>query len=233
MFKQLMNKEVLPHSLLCAILVCLTVFFLVGCQRNYTPTGSATNNGNQGQGSTASGGSGSKGSTSPTGSTVSTSSTNSGSGSTGSGSGSGSIAPCQTQQLQLAFDKSGAAMNNDSAQFALANQSQQSCTLSGYPALQFLDAQFQPVQERVSQVTAGFMYPPQVPHRFVLQPGGKAYFVIAWGNGYGTNASQVFSMQVTPPLNQTFLKIPIQFQFRAFRNNSVELSPLEPNKILG
>ena len=184
-----MNKEMLPYSLLSAILVCLTVFFLVGCQNNYTLTGSTTNNGNQGHKSTASGGSGSKGSTSSTRSTTTTSSTGSTTttGSTGSGSGSGSIAPCQTQQLQLAFDTFGAATSNEAAQFALVNQSQQSCTLSGYPALQFLDAQSQPVQEQVSQDTQGFMYPPQVPQQFVLQPEGKAYFVIDWGNlGCGT-----------------------------------------------
>ena len=122
-------------------------------------------------------------------------------------------------------------MNNDGAQFTLVNQSQQSCTLSGYPALQFLDAQFQPVQERVNQVTQGFLYPPQpAPQQFVLQPGGKAYFVIEWGNGYGTNASQVSSMQVTSPLNQAFLKIPIQL--RAL-NNYVEVSPLEQASLLG
>ena len=56
MFKQLASKEVLPHSLLCTILVCVTIFFLAGCQNNYTLSGTTTNgNGNQGQGSTTNG----------------------------------------------------------------------------------------------------------------------------------------------------------------------------------
>lgn len=61
MFKQLTGKKALSQSLLLsAILVCITIFFLAGCDSNYTLTGSTTNgNGHQGQGSTSSGGSGS------------------------------------------------------------------------------------------------------------------------------------------------------------------------------
>ncbi|HEY7414179.1 MAG TPA: hypothetical protein VH593_03235, partial [Ktedonobacteraceae bacterium] len=70
--KQPAGRKALSQSLLCILLVCLTVVFLVGCDSNYTLNGSTTN-GNGHQGSTTSGGSGS---------------TNSGSGSTNSGSGS-------------------------------------------------------------------------------------------------------------------------------------------------
>ena len=58
MFKQLTGRKALPQSLLYALLVCLTVLFLVGCNSSYTLNGSTTN-GHQGQGSTSSGGSGS------------------------------------------------------------------------------------------------------------------------------------------------------------------------------
>jgi hypothetical protein len=55
------------------------------------------------------------------------------------------FAPCEAQQLSLTFDKSGAALGNDAAQFVLTNQSQESCTLTGYPSLQLLDARHQPI----------------------------------------------------------------------------------------
>ncbi|HLZ60998.1 MAG TPA: DUF4232 domain-containing protein [Ktedonosporobacter sp.] len=142
---------------------------------------------------------------------------------------------CQTQHLLLAFVKSGAAMNNDGAQFVLVNQSKQSCTLSGYPAVQLLDARHQPIRAQVRQVTQGFLYGRQVPHRFVLQVGSKAYFVVEWANqGCGkippaSSASPVSFLRVTPPLSQASLLIAIQF---CTFGDYVEISPLEPDKIL-
>jgi hypothetical protein len=142
--------------------------------------------------------------------------------------------PCQTQQLQLAFDRFGAATGNEGAQFALVNQLKQSCTLSGYPAVQLLDAQHQPIRARVVQATEAFLYNNLVPHQFVLQAGGKAYFVLEWTNqGCGkippaSYASPISFLRVTLPLSQASLLI--AYQFCAF-GDSVVISPLEPNKI--
>lgn len=149
-------------------------------------------------------------------------------------------APCQTQHLLLAFDRFGAATSNEAAQFVLVNQSKQSCTLSGYPALQLLDARHQPIPAHVGQSTGSPLHPTQAPHRFVLGPREKAYFVVAWANlGCGkippaSFASPVSFLRVTPPLNQASLLVATQFgvEFCPFRN-SVEISPLEPdNKVL-
>jgi predicted lipoprotein with Yx(FWY)xxD motif len=85
MFKHPVGRKALPQSLLCTLLVCLTVLFLVGCNSNYTLTG--TTNGNGHRGSTTSSGSGSTNSGSGS-SNSGSGSTNSGSGSSNSGSGS-------------------------------------------------------------------------------------------------------------------------------------------------
>ncbi|QBD80328.1 DUF4232 domain-containing protein [Ktedonosporobacter rubrisoli] len=153
--------------------------------------------------------------------------------------------PCQTQHLLLAFGTFGAATSNEAAQFVLVNQSKQSCTLSGYPAVQLLDAQHQPIRAHVRQVTQGFLYQQQVPHQFVLQAAGKAYFVVSWTNQGcgklppgvgppGSFASPVSFLRVTPPLNQAPLLVATPQwggPFCPFRN-FVNISPLEPYNIL-
>jgi len=91
MSKQSADKKVLPQSLLCTLLVCLTVFFLVGCNSSYTLNGSTTNgNSHQGQGSSASNGSSSTPSTGQDNSSGSGNTSSSGNQGNGSANGSGS-----------------------------------------------------------------------------------------------------------------------------------------------
>ncbi|QBD77309.1 DUF4232 domain-containing protein [Ktedonosporobacter rubrisoli] len=145
--------------------------------------------------------------------------------------------PCQTQHLLLAFGTFDAATSNEAAQFVLVNQSKQSCPLSGYPAVQLLDARHQPIRAHVRQVTQGFLYLPQVPHQFVLQAGGKAYFVVSWANlgcgklppgvgPPGSFASPVSFLRVTPPLNQASLLIATQWGARSVRSETLWTSLL-------
>ncbi|HEY7414358.1 MAG TPA: hypothetical protein VH593_04130 [Ktedonobacteraceae bacterium] len=82
MLKQLVRKEALSRSLASTILVCLVIFFLVGCNSN-TPT-SSTTNGHPGQGSTSSSIQ-SNGQNSNSGNGSTSSSGNQGNGSNGSG----------------------------------------------------------------------------------------------------------------------------------------------------
>lgn len=144
-------------------------------------------------------------------------------------------APCQTRQLRIAFDNNGAAAGNAGAQFVFVNQSQESCTLSGYPAIQLLDARHQPMRAQVMRTTGAYLYITQMPRPFVLQAGEKAYFVVEWGDlGCGnippaSYASPVSFLRVTPPLNQTSLLI--AFQFCPYMEG-IEISPLEPGKVL-
>ena len=99
MFKQSVGRKALPQSLLCTLLVCLTVLFLVGCQNNYTLSGTTTN-GNGHKGSTTSGGSGSNNSGSGSNNSGS-GSNNSGSGSNNSGSGSNNSGSADAPSLPI------------------------------------------------------------------------------------------------------------------------------------
>jgi hypothetical protein len=136
--------------------------------------------------------------------------------------------PCQSQSLSLAFDQSGIALGNAGAQFVFMNQSPASCTLSGYPAIQLLDAQRQPMRARVVQTTGAYLYITQPPHQFVLQARGKAYFVVEWGAIEKCATSAAF-LRITPSDNQSPLLI--AFRFCPDRGG-VEISPLEPSKVL-
>ncbi len=138
-------------------------------------------------------------------------------------------APCQTQHLLLAFDTSGTAMNQPAAQFVFVNQSKGSCTLSGYPALQLLDARHQSIRGQVTQEsTAAYLYITRPPQMISLHPGQKAYFAVTWVN-LGCATPTAF-LRVTPPGNQTPLLL--AFRFCAWKEG-VEISPVESSQILG
>ncbi|WP_165422885.1 DUF4232 domain-containing protein [Ktedonosporobacter rubrisoli] len=149
--------------------------------------------------------------------------------------------PCQTQHLQLALDTKAAATSNEGMQLVLLNQSKQRCTLSGYPALHLQNSRHQPIQADIKQSLVGYLYTTHAPHRFVLEPGGKAYFVVEWANlgcgklppgagPPGSFASSVSFLLVMLPPSQDSLLVAVQFcPFR----NILEISPLMPNKVLG
>jgi hypothetical protein len=111
----------------------------------------------------------------------------------------------------------------------LVNQSQQGCTLFGYPALQLLDAGHQAIRAQVVPSTGAYLYIRHAPHRFVLQARRKAYFVVEWGN-LGDCAPPPALLRVTPPGHQTPLLL--AFRFCPYKDG-VEISPLEPDQVLG
>ena len=148
----------------------------------------------------------------------------------------GARGPCQTGQLLLAAGQMMSALGNAGVQLSFQNRSPVSCTLSGYPTLQLLDAQQKPVQARILRSTAGYLYSTRPPQTISLHPGKFAYFAVTWGNlGCGkippaSYASPISFLRVTPPLNQLSLLVAVHFC--AF-GNGVSVSPLEPSQILG
>ncbi len=148
----------------------------------------------------------------------------------------GAHVPCQTGQLLLVAGQMTSNLGNAGVQLSFQNRSRVSCTLSGYPTLQLLDAQQKPVQAKILRSTAGYLYSTRPPQMISLHPGQKAYFAVTWGNlGCGklppaSYASPVSFLRVTPPRNQLSLLVAVQFC--AF-GNAVSVSPLEPSQILG
>jgi hypothetical protein len=142
---------------------------------------------------------------------------------------------CQTKQLLLASGTVTSNLGNAGVQLSFENRSRMSCTLSGYPMLQLLDAQQKPLQVKIRQATSDYLYRTRTPQVIALHPGQKAYFAVTWGNmGCSetppTSASPISFLRVTPPLNQASLLVAVSLC--AFRNE-VSVSPLEPSQILG
>ncbi len=144
-------------------------------------------------------------------------------------------ATCQTKQLLLAKGQFTSNLGNAGLQFSFENHARLSCTLFGYPTLQLLDAQHQPLLAQIKRSTGAYLYRTRNPQVISLRPGEKAYFVVAWGNvGCGdappTDTTPTSFLLITPPLNQT--SFVVAFRICAF-DNQVLVSPLEPSQILG
>ncbi len=91
-------------------------------------------------------------------------------------------ATCRTERLRLALDQDVSELGNAGLQLTFENASRESCTLSGYPALQLLDAQHKQLPMKMARSTSGYLYQMHDPQVITLQPGKKAYFVISWAN---------------------------------------------------
>ncbi len=113
-----------------------------------------------------------------------------------------SLANCQTQQLLLVEDRGGVAGGNAGLGFHFENQAKVACTLLGYPTLQLLNAQHQPMtQYTFEQSTSAYTYLTHAPALLTLRPQEKAYFAIDWADDCNGFPKASF-LQVTPPGNQ-------------------------------
>ncbi|HEX7382454.1 MAG TPA: DUF4232 domain-containing protein [Nevskiaceae bacterium] len=90
--------------------------------------------------------------------------------------------PCAADQLQLERAGNSAAMGHRAFAFKYTNVSGQACTLGGYPQVQALDANGNPVAGISSvQATRSYLVPsaagsgPQP-----VAPGGSLWFVLTW-----------------------------------------------------
>ncbi|MHB8599169.1 MAG: DUF4232 domain-containing protein [Ktedonobacteraceae bacterium] len=108
---------------------------------------------------------------------------------------------CQTSQLLLTEGRGGAALGHQSTPFTFENHSQQTCTLSGYPALKQLDAGRKPITEPIQQSPVAYTYNTQGPRIITLAPGGKAYFLIERTDVCASPF--VYFLLITPPGNKT------------------------------
>ena len=75
----------------------------------------------------------------------------------------GAFMTCRTRQPLLVAGQMTSNLGNAGVQLSFQNQSRVSCTLSGYPTLQLLDAQQKPVQAKILPSTAGYLYSTRPP----------------------------------------------------------------------
>ena len=115
---------------------------------------------------------------------------------------------CQTRQLLLTEGRGGAGLGHSATLFTFENHSQQTCMLSGYPALQQLDVQHKPITEPIQQSPTAYTYNTLGPRLITLAPGGKAYFIIEW---YDVCDSPFASfLLITPPGNKTSFLVDLE-----------------------
>src|SRR5215469_5362287 len=121
------------------------------------------------------------------------------------------VANCQTSQLTLAKQGDENGLGNFANIYRLQNTSQQTCTLEGYPGVQLLDANQQPMPITVLQQTSAYLYNTQSVQLVTLAPGTSGYFILEWSAG-PSSCGGAASVLVTPPGDQTSLQIASMIQ---------------------
>jgi hypothetical protein len=134
------------------------------------------------------------------------------------------VTTCQTTQLILAYDSEQNGLSNFANLYRLTNTSQQTCTLDGYPGVQLLDANQQPMTVTVSQQTSAYLYINQQPQQVMLASGASGYFMLEWNAGPNSCSGAAFVV-VTPPGNQTNIRLADMVDVCT---GSVIVSPIEP-----
>ncbi len=111
---------------------------------------------------------------------------------------------CQTSQLILAYDASRALVANRADQFSFQNTSSSMCTLFGYPHIQILNADHQPISTHATPVTSAYLFESAL-KLVSLEPGARSYFVVEWVAGLCIHPPLGDFLQVTPPGNKSIL----------------------------
>lgn len=116
---------------------------------------------------------------------------------------------CHAAGLTVAEADNGAAAGSLSARVTFTNTSGATCTLSGYPGMQMLDAQGNALPTTVHRGAASSV--PPVPERTVtLVPGAMASFVAGWADatGYsGDTCPTSTRVEITAPNDYTSITI--------------------------
>jgi hypothetical protein len=103
---------------------------------------------------------------------------------------------CSTFQLHLTGESFGTMMGNGRASITLQNISRAGCKLQGYPGVQLVAPDGRLLPTTVQQATGGaYTFPPVVPHRVALGPGGFASFDLSYaGNPSGAAADEPYAV---------------------------------------
>jgi hypothetical protein len=136
---------------------------------------------------------------------------------------------CQSSQLGLVAAGSQGTAGHLGIQYKFTNTSTQTCTLSGYPNGQLLDANRSPVATHVTDATQGPLFNQQTVQTVTLAPNGNAYFVINWSDVPDSSApgcSQAIYLLITPPgASKTFT---VPSSIHACSAGNLIVSPVEP-----
>jgi hypothetical protein len=125
---------------------------------------------------------------------------------------------CYTNQLSLSVVLGTGAAGHMARLFRLHNHSSRTCSLSGYPGVQLVDARGQVLPTHVQWEPAGFLGS-QPKHVIELRPGANAYVAIEWAEiPTGSQACPVASaLRIIPP--NTYRSVRVQTTARVCGGN--------------
>ena len=114
--------------------------------------------------------------------------------------------------MDLVQGRGGVALGNVGQDLSFRNHSSQPCSLSGYPSIQFFDAQGRTIQIQVQQVTSAYLFGDAQVRTVALASGAQAYFKLEWQDGSGSqqNCANATSAAITPPGNTSSISAALQ-----------------------
>jgi Protein of unknown function (DUF4232) len=144
---------------------------------------------------------------------------------------------CRPGQVRVTARGTGAGLGHVGVLFTVRNVSAAHCRLLGYAGLHLLSRADRRLPTTVHHATSGaYLFPPVVPHRVALRPGGYAAFELQYGdNPAGAQASEPYAkacpaasrVEVTLPGNRGFSVVPVAL---APCGGAVWISPLFPGR---
>ncbi len=135
---------------------------------------------------------------------------------------------CRSAGLAVGLTGTDAGAGNVVATLRLTNTTARTCTLFGYPGLQLLDAQGNPLPTHAVWGGGWFSNDPP-PSTVVLAPGASAQFRLHWGQievGDETTCPTSERVEITPPNAFHFIVLPMHI--RACGGGRIDVSAVRP-----
>jgi len=142
---------------------------------------------------------------------------------------------CGQSQIGIAATGNGAGLGHVGVLFTLRNTSSASCRLDGYPGMQLLGSNGQPLPTTVVRAgTGAYLFPAVAPHRVAMPPGATASFDLQYGDSpvgaqanepYARACPQATSAEVTLPNVSDHSVVPVSM---APCGGRVLVSPVVP-----
>lgn len=117
-----------------------------------------------------------------------------------------SSAACDNSQIKLSDTSSPGAAGNEGAALVFTNDSTSSCTLFGYPLIQYEDKNGDMVSNVVEELTGGMIFLATNPVSITLAPNQQASAGLNWTEG-GANPSSAATTEVYLPGSSSPLNI--------------------------
>ncbi len=117
-----------------------------------------------------------------------------------------SLTLCTTSDLKLTADQSSGAAGNDGTAIIFTNISKQSCTLYGYPTVQYYDASGTVVSNVVEELEGGMIFANPSPSTVTLTPNHTASVGLSYTEG-GANSSNATKIAIFLPGQSTAMPL--------------------------